>query len=97
MSGWRTIESAPKDGVDLILAAIDQTFDGVPLPKRVTIGHWATGDELEKYVGDCGGECRCPEYDEVEPFWISWDGGFTDEHPPTHWQPMPEAPEGLVK
>lgn len=93
MSKWLPIETAPKDGTDIILASIDQKFDGVPVPDRVTVGHWTVGDELLRDAGDCGGACRCPEYDEIEPLWISWDGGFTNENPATHWQPMPAPPQ----
>jgi hypothetical protein len=79
---WQPIETAPKDGTDIILMA----------PGRVTIGHWTTEDECRVDVGDCGGECRCREYDYTDPSWISWDGGFTLEHPPTHWMPLPNPP-----
>lgn len=92
MSEWLPIESAPEDGTEILLAAIGQTFDGVALPPRVTLGHYTTGDELLKDVGDCGGPCHCREYEELPPFWLSWDGGFTEENPPTHWQPLPEPP-----
>lgn len=90
--GWRTMDSAPKDGTDIVLAAIDQVFRGEPMPDRVTVGHWTTDDECREVIGDCGGECRCPEYKFHEPSWISWDGGFTEENPPTHWQPLPAPP-----
>lgn len=92
MSGWQPIVSAPRDGTEVLLASIGQTFDGVPIPDRVTLGHYTVGDELLKHVGDCGGVCSCPEYEDIEPFWMSWDGGFTDENPPTHWMPLPPPP-----
>ncbi|OAK58468.1 hypothetical protein A3K88_21705 [Pseudomonas putida] len=89
---WQPIASAPLDGTEVLLASVGQTFDGVPIPDRVTMGHYTVGDELLKHVGDCGGVCRCPEYEDIEPFWMSWDGGFTDENPPTHWMPLPAPP-----
>lgn len=92
MSEWQPIETAPKDGTDIILGALPQIYDGKPTPARVTIGHWTTEEECRIYVGDCGGECRCPEYDYEAPFWMSWDGGFTEENPPTHWMPLPAPP-----
>jgi hypothetical protein len=92
MNEWQPIETAPKDGSDIILGALPQTHDGKPVPVRVTIGRWPSEEECRTYVGDCGGECRCPEYDYEPPFWMSWDGGFTEENPPTHWQPLPEPP-----
>lgn len=79
---WQPIETAPKDGTDVLLFA----------PGRLTCGHWTTEAERRSFTGFCGGECRCPEYEYIEPYWLSWDGGFTTEHPPTHWQPMPTAP-----
>lgn len=93
---WRPIESAPKDGTDIMLAAIDQVFRGEPMPDRVTVGHWTTDDECREVIGDCGGECRCPEYKFHEPSWISWDGGFTEENPPTHWMPLPKQPKCAI-
>ena len=80
---WQPIETAPKDGTHVLLS-----YSG-----RVTYGYWLHL-EVGKLVGDCGGVCRCPEYDEPPaPFWYSEDGGFTEEHPPTHWMPLPEPPK----
>mgnify|MGYP006935488135 CR=1 FL=1 len=80
--GWRDIESAPRDGTEVLLAA----------GSRVTVGHWTTEEECRVQIGDCGGVCRCPEYEYQDPTWLSWDGGFTTEHPPTHWMPLPPPP-----
>ena len=78
--GWQPIETAPKDGTHVLLS----------YPGRITYGYWLVL-EVGKLVGDCGGACRCPEYDEApDPFWYSEDGGFTEEYPPTHWMPLPE-------
>ena len=86
MIEWQPIETAPKDGTHVLLS-----YSG-----RVTYGYWLHL-EVGKLVGDCGGVCRCPEYDEPDeppaPFWYSEDGGFTEEHPPTHWMPPPEPPK----
>ena len=79
-SPWQPIATAPKDGTHVLLS----------YPGRITYGYWLVL-EVGKLVGDCGGVCRCPEYDEApDPFWYSEDGGFTEEHPPTHWMPLPE-------
>jgi len=93
MSEWRPIEEAPKDGTDIILGALPQTYEGKMVPARVTIGHWTTQEECQIFVGDCGGVCCCPEYDYADPWWHSWDGGFTEENHPTHWMPLPEPPK----
>lgn len=85
---WQPIETAPKDEKEIILYRKNE--DG---SDRVTTGYWM---ELEhgKYSGDCGGPCRCPEYDDPPPpFWWSNDGGFAEEFPPTHWMPLPEPPK----
>jgi len=80
-AGWRPIESAPKDGTDVLLHG-----DG-----RTTFGHWCEPSDKPtiKYRDGFAPE---PEWEEFEPFWASWDGGFTDEHPPTHWMPLPQSP-----
>lgn len=93
MSDWQPIDTAPKDGTEVIL------YGPSPDGPRVTAGFWLQPDP--PVVGDCGGECRCPEYgDDVEPFWcmmhsayfMSNDGGFCPPWDATHWQPMPEQP-----
>lgn len=97
-SVWQPIETAPRDGTEVLL------HGPVPSdPRRVTAGFWIVPGPA--IIGDCGGVCRCPEYsDEVEPphwctmhggdpaGWMSNDGGFTEEYPPTHWQPLPAPP-----
>ena len=89
---WLPIETAPKDGTEIILGSEPQMFNGQPVPARVTIGHWTTEEECQVDMGDCGGECHCREYEYVDPSWISWDGGFTVENPATHWRPLPAPP-----
>lgn len=81
MSEWPPIETAPKDGSEIILRR----------GKRVTAGCWhervetspeydSTGEYIGRTVQDGGA------------LWISNDGGFTEEEPPTHWMPLPEPP-----
>lgn len=89
---WQPIETAPRDGTDIILGAPAQEYQGKPTDPRSTVGHWTTEDECQVDIGDCGGDCRCREYEYVEPHWMSWDGGFTEENPPTHWMPLPPPP-----
>jgi hypothetical protein len=92
---WQPIETAPKDGTDIILGAPAQTYNGQPVAPRSTVGHWTTEEECREQIGDCGGECRCPEYTYHDPYWMTWDGGFTEENPPTHWMPLPPPPQVL--
>lgn len=79
---WQPISTAPKDGTTVILAG-----DG-----RVTCGEWCKPSETPriKYVNGFAPE---PEWDEWDPFWSSHDGGFTEEHPPSHWMPLPPPPK----
>lgn len=78
---WQDIGSAPKDGTEVQLAGM--TPDG----PRVTAGYWLIPEPPA--IGDCGGECRCPEYgDPEEPCWVSNDGGFCEPWMPTHWAPL---------
>lgn len=89
---WQPIETAPKDGTNILLYAPAAVYQGKAVTERLTYGHWEE-PEHGKYLGDCGGECRCPEYDEAPPpYWYSDDGGFTEEYPPTHWMPLPKPP-----
>jgi hypothetical protein len=79
---WQPIETAPKDGTDIILGAPVQEYQGRRVEPRSTIGHWDTGAGF-----------LCDIDDDGDPSWMSWDGGFTTENPPTHWMPLPEPPE----
>lgn len=94
MTEWLPIDSAPKDGTDILL------FRKPDKPEHsdnfgVTFGHWMQDKELRVDMGPCGGDCHCREYEYIDPAWYSEDGGFTEEHPPTHWQPLPSPPKVL--
>lgn len=80
---WKPIETAPKDNeTEIILAR----------GNRVTAGCWMEWEE------------RCSEYHASTgvylgeslqgggAMWMSQDGGFTEEEPPTHWMPLPAPP-----
>lgn len=79
---WLPIETAPKDGGEILLFG-----DG-----RVTSGNWSAPSEVPRLIYRDGFAPE-EEWDEWEPYWASWDGGFTEEHPPTHWMPLPPPPE----
>lgn len=80
--GWQPIETAPKDGTEVLLHG-----DG-----RTTYGQWVAPSKMPRLHYQDG---FAPEevWDEFDPHWASWDGGFTDEHPPTHWRPLPPPPK----
>lgn len=83
--GWQPISSAPKDGTPVLLGA----------PGRTTVGQWVaeqwpTAGEYHATTGEYLGQHETGEC--IEAHWSSWDGGFTEEHPPTHWMPLPAPP-----
>ena len=83
---WQPIETAPKDGTTILLTA----------PGRVTVGEWHPEQwpTASEYHGTTGEYLGQYETGECKPAsWISWDGGFFDEDPPTHWMPLPEPPK----
>ena len=82
---WLPIETAPRDGTTVLLAA----------PSRVTAGEWRaeqwpTASEHHSSTGEYLGQYETGEC--IPAAWCSWDGGFTDENPPTYWMPTPAAP-----
>lgn len=84
---WLPIETAPKDGTEIILRR----------GKRVTAGAW--GDEQEELLSEhhaTTGEYlgQFPSGNVFPAYWSSWDGGFTEDEPPTQWMPLPST-EGL--
>lgn len=78
---WRDIETAPKDGTYVMLYA----------PGRLTYGHWSAPSD-KPHIKYRDGFAPEPEWEEWEPYWVSYDGGFTEEAPPTHWMPLPAPP-----
>lgn len=85
-SPWRPIAEAPKDGTEIILYSPERPWKDAPcvgqnastIPERVTSGQWI--------------ESLAEEDTEDYSGWGSLDGGFTNEHPPTHWMPLPKPP-----
>jgi hypothetical protein len=88
--GWRDIATAPKDGTDILLYGPPCEYEGKPYPERVTVGHWMTYEECHRQVGTYAdiGEPHIAEYDDCDPIWITWDGGFRPEGPPTLWRSL---------
>ncbi len=90
---WHDIASAPKDGTEILLYAPACEHQGKPVPQRITQGYWLTKKAYIREIRDLEG--RYIDQDEFDGFdgWMSSDGGFTDEDPPTHWMPLPPAPD----
>ncbi|WP_025859081.1 phage protein [Pseudomonas sp. CHM02] len=75
---WQPIETAPKDGTEIILRKGD----------RVTSGAWIEWTKSEAEFHSTGAYLGNYEYDSGAS-WSSWDGGFCEDDEPTHWQPLP--------
>ena len=83
---WKAIESAPKDGSPIILRRGD----------RVTPGNWVeASEEEERHCWDMEGRYQGSEIvgSKHPAYWMSDDGGFTEEEPPTRWTPIPAPPK----
>lgn len=93
-TGWRPIETAPKDTVRILLGSADAGGDG-----GISVcGYWT--DELEDGVDFMGNDGGFVDVD-YQVFWPGRSFG-TESHQykecqPTHWQPLPEPPGELAK
>jgi len=82
MNEWMPIETAPKDGTEILGFRADQ---------GVFIFRWATDEELAERdmhgdpVGDYDEDFAC--------WWHERLGWMEDELTPTHWMPLPEPPK----
>jgi hypothetical protein len=83
--GWQPIETAPKGAPEIILARGNRVTSGFWMNETEVMGaeFHSTGAYLGQY----------PTGEVHESGWMSQDGGFTDEQPPTHWRPLPKPPE----
>lgn len=90
---WLPIESAPKDGTEILLGAPPQTFEGKPVAARSTLGQWLVDAGGIHEHRDLDGRWIGQDESDGYEGWMSWDGGFTEENPPTHWQAKPAPPE----
>lgn len=89
---WQPIDSAPKDGTEVLLYAPACEFEGKQIPERITLGEWVEPSEVPHLIYR-DGYAPEEEWDDFEPFWMSWDGGFLADYLPTHWMPLPGAPK----
>lgn len=77
---WIPIESAPLDGSEILLMRGERVTSGAWIEWTTTCPeyHSSTGAYLGQSEQDSGAS------------WASWDGGFTEEEPPTHWRRLPK-------
>lgn len=80
LDGWRTIESAPKDGRQIILT------NGT----SVAQGWWEHQEPFIREKRDVDGRYIDQEEGDGYDGWIDCDGGMLPD--PTHWMPLPAAP-----
>jgi hypothetical protein len=82
-SGWQPIETAPTDGMWVLLAG-----------GKIGYGWWDEPKSPPVVVGQFT-HIRNDEYKEDGWWHFAWyDGGFYGEYEsPTHWMPIPEPPE----
>lgn len=84
--GWQPIATAPMDGTVILLSCKGRVTAGHREPERYPTAsefHGTTGEYLGSFeTGQC-----------IEAWWYSEDGGFTEEHPPSHWMPLPLPPK----
>lgn len=82
-AGWQPISTAPKDGTNVILT------NG----KEVAQGWWLYEEPYIREIRDEDG--RYIDQHESDGFdgWLDCDGGMQPD--PTHWMPLPAAPNAL--
>lgn len=74
---WSDISTAPKDGTEIILRR----------GRRVTTGSLVTWGNTRPDYNEHG-ECIGKREQRSGALWASKDGWFTEDQPPTHWQPL---------
>lgn len=82
MSEWQLIETAPKDGTEIILRK----------GARVTSGSWCPWEHSEPEFHGTTGVWLGDVVQDSGACWGSWDGGFCEDDEPTHWMSLPAPP-----
>lgn len=78
MTGWQPIETAPKDGTEVLLLVKRRAG----IPWRQLVGHFMEG-----------GHC-IEDHPPIDEGWYFWTGlSFDKPSEPTHWMPLPEPPK----
>ena len=88
MSEWQPIETAPKDGSDILILA-----KGMAIEARYVPGSW--GPDIPGEVREYDGAVWVA-FDDLTQFEIeegSLEDGQDHHGSVTHWMPLPEAPK----
>ena len=80
--GWRPIETAPRDGSEILLTNGEVVHEG----------HWVHDEGGTTEYRDLDGRYVGQHDSDGYIGWIDWGGGMVPE--PTHWMPLPAAPTG---
>jgi hypothetical protein len=78
--GWMPIETAPKDGTEILLS------NG----QTVAEGHWLHQEAYIREHRDLDGRYIGQDESDGCDEWMDWSGGMLPE--PTHWMPLPPPP-----
>jgi hypothetical protein len=84
VSEWQPIETAPKDGTEILVYRHDC---GILLARWIAAGQFLTEPELASMTDD---EVETPDW-----FVADFVSGcrLDDNEAPTHWMPLPEPPK----
>lgn len=93
--GWKPIETAPKDGTQILLGhPADTDEDGEPRPGVVAQGYWQEGyDDAPDQMGHdaCWTDCNFDAF--TYPRSFGAEAYRSKGYQPTHWMPLPPAPD----